>query len=321
MPLDPQVRGLLALIETVGRPSLDAGTPVEARRLFRSLTVDLHLRGSTVAVGEVSDRTVRTRRGRLPVRIYRPIGRRSVSRPTVVFFHGGGFVVGDLDTHDRLCRRLCHLVDAVVVSVAYRLAPESPFPAAVEDCLSAARWAVDNAGRLGGDPRRVAVSGDSAGGNLAAVVTQCWRDEEGGHRPPLAAQLLIYPVVDLEDDGGLRYPSRREHAEGYLLTGDDLRWFGAHYPGVDLDLDDPRLSPLRGDLHALAPAVIVTAEFDPLRDEAEAYAAALAAAGVRVEHHRFAGLVHGFFDLAALSPACAEAVGATCAKLRDLLEG
>jgi acetyl esterase len=321
MPLDPQVQGLLALFDTVGRPSLHAGTPDDARRLFRSLTVDLHLLGSTVAVGEVSDRTVRTPRGRLPVRIYRPSGRRSVSRPTVVFFHGGGFVVGDLDTHDRLCRRLCSELDAVVVSVAYGLAPEAPFPAAVEDCLAAARWASDNVARLGGDRRRVAVAGDSAGGNLAAVVAQCWRDEEDGHRPPLAAQLLIYPVVDLEDDGGRRFPSRLEHAEGYLLTGDDLRWFGAHYPGADLDLDDPRLSPLRGELHGLAPAAIVTAEFDPLRDEAEAYAAALATAGVRVEHRRFAGLVHGFFDLAALSPACAEAVATTCALLRDLLDG
>jgi acetyl esterase len=320
VPLDPQVEGLLALLETVGRPSLSAATPVAARRLFRSLTVDLHLRGATVAVGEVADRTAPTSRGRLPIRIYRPSGRRSVRRPTVVFFHGGGFVVGDLDTHDRLCRRLCHDLDAVVVSVAYGLAPESPFPVAVEDCLAAARWAVDNARRLGGDPRRVAVAGDSAGGNLAAVVAQCWRDEEDDHRPPLAAQLLIYPVVDLEDDGGRRFPSRREHAEGYLLSGDDLRWFRTHYPGADLDLDDPRLSPLRGDLHGLAPAVIVTAEFDPLRDEADAYAVALAAAGVRVGHHRFAGLVHGFFDLAALSPACDEAVETTCSMLRDLLD-
>jgi acetyl esterase len=317
--LDPRIDGVLNLLEAFGLRPLNAGTPEEARRLLRMATVDVRLLGAEIAVGEVEERTVPGPGGRLRLRTYRPPGRRSVRRPTIVFLHGGGFVIGDLDTHDQLCRSLCRDVGAVVVSVAYRLAPEHPFPAAVEDAVAATGWAADHVARLGGDRRRLAVAGDSAGGNLAAVVAQAWRDGAAGPRPPLAAQLLIYPAVDLVDDGGRRYPSRIEHAEGYLLDGDDLRWFGAHY--LDgADPRDPRASPLRGTLTGLPPTVIVTAEFDPLRDEAEAYAEALVTSGVEVERRRFAGLVHGFFALAALSPACAAAAGMTGALLRDVLE-
>jgi acetyl esterase len=319
MPLDPTLQGILALIDMFGRPPMSAGTPEAARRALRSITVDASLLGSHVPVGEVHDRVIRVDRRRLGVRIYRPAGRRAGQRrPTIVFLHGGGFVIGDLDTHDNLGRRLCREVDAVVVSVDYRVAPEHPFPAAVEDALAATRWVSDHVARLGGDRSRIAVAGDSAGGNLAAVVTQQWAAAEGD-RPPLAAQLLLYPVVDLEDDGD-RYPSRLEHAEGYLLAGNDLRWFADHYLGDTADRRDPRMSPLHGELAGLPPAVVVTAEFDPLRDEAEAYAAALRAAGVPVVHRRFDGLIHGFFDLAALSPAAASAASWTCAALREALE-
>jgi acetyl esterase len=317
--LDPRIDGVLHLLEALGLRPLSAGTPEEARRLLRLATVDVRLLGAEAAVGEVAERTVPGPGGRLRLRTYRPLGRRSGRRPTIVFLHGGGFVIGDLDTHDQLCRSLCRDVDAVVVSVDYRLAPEHPFPAAVEDAIAATRWVAEHVGRLGGDPRRLAVAGDSAGGNLAAVVAQAWRDGEAGDRPPLAAQLLIYPAVDLVDDGGGRYPSRTEHADGYLLSGDDLRWFGAHYLGR-ADPRDPRSSPLRGALAGLPPTVIVTAEFDPLRDEAEAYADALVTAGVEVQRRRFPGLIHGFFALAALSPACAAAVGTTGALLREVLE-
>lgn len=319
MPLDPHLQGMLRLAEALGAPSLRAGTPGDARRLLRTLTVDVRPLDADVPVRSVRERIVRVDRRRLRLRIYRPMGRRSDQRPTVAFFHGGGFVIGDLDTHDLSCRLLCRELDAVVVSVDYRLAPEHPFPAALEDALAATRWTAARAGRLGGDPSRLVVAGDSAGGNLAAVVAQQWSSGAGPRLPPLAAQLLIYPVIDLEDEGGVRYPSRRAYAEGHLLTGDDMRWFAELYVGEVADRRDPRLSPIRGDLVGLPSAVVVTAEFDPLRDEGEAYAAALAAAGVPVAHHRFDGLIHGFFGLAAWSPACAAAVAVTCRLLRGML--
>jgi acetyl esterase len=321
VPLDPQVQGLLGLIELLGPPPLSAGTPEQARDILRRFTVDVRVLNSTVPVGRVDDRMIPTGRRRVRVRIYRPVGARSTRRATIVFFHGGGFVIGDLDTHDDMCRWLCSEVDAVVVSVAYRTAPEAPFPAAVEDALAATQWAADHLAQLGGDATRLVVAGDSAGGNLAAVVAQAWREERhrDRRRAPLGAQLLIYPVTDLEDEGGARYPSRIEHAEGYLLTGDELRWFAHHYLGASADRRDPRRSPIHGELTGLPPTVVVTAEYDPLRDEGEAYAAALEAAGVDVRARRFDGLVHGFFALAALSPVCAEAVQVTCALLREAL--
>lgn len=318
MPLDPHLQAMMELVGYVGQPALSGGTPEQARAALRTVTVDVRMLNASVPVGSVSDHTIRAGRARLPIRIYRPTGPRTARRPTLVFFHGGGFVIGDLDTHDDACRWLCREVDAVVVGVGYRRAPEAPFPAAVDDAVAATRWVVDHVGRLGNDSRRVAVAGDSSGGNLAAVVTQTWRDDP--NRPRLAAQLLIYPVTDLEDEGGERYPSRVEHAEGYLLTGDDLRWFATHYVGATRDRRDPRLSPVHGDPTGLPPAVVVTAEFDPLRDEAEAYAAALASAGVPVAHRRFDGLIHGFFALAAVSPACAKAVRTTCRLLRGTMQ-
>jgi acetyl esterase len=318
VPLDPHLQAMLGLMGHLGQPPLNAGTPEQARRALRTVTVDVRLLNAKVPVGQVNDQLIRVGGIVLPIRIYRPAGPRTARRPTIVYFHGGGFVIGDLDTHDDACRWLCREVDAVVVAVGYRTAPESPFPAAVEDALAATRWVVDRTGRLGGDRRRVVVAGDSSGGNLATVVAQAWHDEV--ERPPLAAQLLIYPVTDLEDEGGVRYPSRAEHAEGYLLTGDDLRWFAGLYLGDNSDRGDPRLSPINGPLTGLPPAVVVTAEFDPLRDEAEAYAAALSSAGVPVTVRRFDGLIHGFFALAALAPACTRAVRTTCALLRETLE-
>ena len=199
----------------------------------------------------------------------------------------------------------------MVLSTDYRLAPEAPFPAALEDALCATRWAAENVADLGGDPDRIAVAGDSAGGNLAAVVAQQLRDTG----PALAAQLLIYPGTDFVE----RYPSEQENAEGYFLTLEDMAWFAGHYVD-EADPADPRLSPLRApDLSGLPPAVVATAEFDPLRDQGDAYADALAAAGVPVVKRSYPGLIHGFFDLGALSPACASAVRELCADLRGLL--
>ena len=206
--------------------------------------------------------------GDSPARLYRPTDL-TADTPVLVYLHGGGFVIGDLDTHDQLCRRLCRDASATVLSVDYRLAPEHPFPAAVDDALAAVRWAAANLGAA-----RVAVGGDSAGGNLAAFCAQALPEL-------VSAQLLIYPAVDAFGE----YPSRTENAEGYFLEQTTMEWFFTHYvTGVDdLDAGDTRLSPFHGELAGLAPALVVTAEYDPLRDEGEAYAARLAAAGVPVD--------------------------------------
>ncbi len=313
MPLDPAVQQVLDLLQSMDRPPMSAGTPEQARAGFRVLTVDLRDPATVVPVASVEDLTLELASGPLGARLYRPEG--EGPRPTLVFFHGGGFVIGDLDTHDGQCRWIAREADVVVLSVDYRLAPEAPFPAAVDDCLGATLWAVEHVAELGGDPARVAVGGDSAGGNLAAVVAQQLR-EAGG--PALAAQLLVYPGTDFVDDGGLTHASRVANAEGYFLTADDMTWFGENYAGA-ADRSDPRLSPLHGTFEGLPPAVLVTAEFDPLCDEGEAYARRLQEAGVEVRARRFDGLVHGFFDMTAMSPAAADAVRETCAAFRELV--
>jgi acetyl esterase len=313
MPLEPETAAVLALMNGRDAPSLSAGTPEQARAGFRFLTVDLRDPRSLAPVRSSEDVVLPGPAGDLPVRVYRPDADGPV--PTIVFFHGGGFVIGDLDTHDDHCRQLCHEVGAVVLSVGYRLAPEHPFPAGYEDCLAAPRWAAEHVAGLGGDADRIAVAGDSAGGNLAAAVTLAAR-EEG---PPLAAQLLLYPGVDFREDED--HPSRVENAEGLFLTADDMRWFGDHYVPDPALRTDPRASVLLArDLAGLPPAVVATAEFDPLRDEGEAYAAALEKAGVPVDARRYDGLIHGFFGLGPVSPGSHRAVLELCAALRELLE-
>lgn len=242
--------------------------------------------------------------------------------PTIVYFHGGGWVAGDLFTHERQARTLAIEAEAVVVSVDYRRPPEAPFPAAFEDCLAATRWAAVNIGKLGGDAARLAVAGDSAGGNLAAAVALASRN--GG--PPLAAQLLIYPAVDLAGNYGsatenARFPSRQENAEGYFLTGDSMRFFAGHYLPKLKDSEDTRASPLRSrDLAGLPRAVVTTAEFDPLRDEGEAYANALKKDGVEVAYFREAGMVHGYFGMGAASPAADAARRRATAAFKAMLD-
>ena len=311
MPVDPQIAAILQLLESAGTPSLSSGTPEQARAAFRFTTVDMRDPQTLAVVASVDNRQIEGPAGPIPVRIYRPSG--SGAAPTVVFFHGGGFVIGDLDTHDDHGRLLCRDLDAVVVSVDYRLAPEHKFPAGFEDCLAATRWAAANIDDLGGNPTRLAVAGDSAGGNLAAAVALAAREEN----LPLRAQLLIYPGVDFTDDD--THPSRLENAEGYFLTADDMVWFREHYIHDD-HVRDPRASVLHAeDLAGVAPAVIGVAEFDPLRDEGEAYAKKLSDAGVEVVLHRFDGLVHGFYGMGPLSAAAAEAVRALNADFRRLL--
>jgi acetyl esterase/lipase len=302
MPLDPNIAGLLTFIANAGYPPIAEGTVEQARAGLRALMVDFRDDSQLADVESVTPGTVS---GSIPVRIYRPRTERPL--PTIVYFHGGGFVVGDLDTHEGVCRLLCRDVGAVVVSVDYRLAPEHRFPAAVDDAYAALGWVAEHIDDYGGDPDRLAVGGDSAGGNLAAVCAQLAHADGLA----LAAQLLIYPTVDLLGE----YQSRIDNAEGYFLTLADMRWFAENYVGLD-ETDpraeelalDPRLSPLHAkSLEGLAPAIVATAEFDPLRDEGDRYAELLAEAGVQVQHQTFGGLIHGFYGLEALSPAIADA--------------
>ncbi len=290
MPVDPEIAGLLAIVEA-GTP-MHEQTPEAARASFRTLAVDFRKPEQVVPVGSVEDVTLPGAEGELDARVYRPEGEGPF--PTVVLFHGGGFVIGDLDTHDNMARAICRGAQAVVVSVAYRLAPEHPYPAAVEDCLAVTRHLQERLADLGGDDR-LAVAGDSAGGNLSAVVAQ--------HVPGLAAQFLIYPATDGEGD----HPSREENATGYFLDLPTMKWFIDHY-APEGDHTDPRLAPLQASsLAGLPPAVVVTAEFDPLRDEGEAYAEALRAAAVPVEVRRFDGMIHGFMDMGSFSAGAREA--------------
>ncbi len=310
MPLDPQIAGLLSMMESAGAPAISAGTPEQARAGFRMMTVGLRDPASLAPVRSVDQLTLP---GGVPARRYRPEVDGVV--PTVVFLHGGGFVIGDLDTHDDHCQLIAAEVGAVVLSVDYRLAPEHPWPAGLEDCVAATRWALAHVDELGGDATRVAVAGDSAGGNLSAAVALELRGDGG---PALAAQLLLYPATDFED--ATVHPSREENAKGYLLTADDMAWFGEQYVPEGADPRDPRLSVLAApDLSGLPPAVVATAEYDPLRDEGEAYAAALCAAGVPVVARRYDGLIHGFFGLGPVSPAADAATRELCADLKRLL--
>ena len=254
----------------------------------------------------VADASIPPPAGPHRARLYRPP---RTPAPTIVYFHGGGWVAGDLNTHDRQARMLAIEVEAVVLSVDYRRPPETRFPGAFDDGLTATRWAAAHITKLGGDAARLGVAGDSAGANLAAAVAQACR--EGGAR--LAAQLLIYPAVDAagnyrSEAENAKYPSRAQNADGYFLTLDTLRWFADHYLRDARDGLDPRASPLRAaNLSGLPAAVICTAEFDPLRDEGEAYAKALQQAGVRVAYHREPRLIHGFFGMGTASAAAAEA--------------
>ena len=307
MPVDPVIQTLLDAIEAMGAPAISDGPPERARAAFRQLTVDVRQPEHVVEVGEVTDRTVAGGAGPIAARVYRPAGG-GAPQPTVLFVHGGGFVIGDLDTHDNQARLICAGTGAVVVSIDYRLAPEHRWPAAAEDAVAAHRWVVDHVDELGGDRDRIGIAGDSAGGNLAAVTALAAR--ESGW--PLAAQLLVYPGVDFSGD----WPSREENAEGYFLTNADMIWFAEHYLGVDRESADPavlghpQLSPLHADLEGVAPAVVVTAEYDPLRDEGDAFARALAEAGVEVDHRPSPGMIHGFFDMFTFSPGAKAAVDA-----------
>jgi acetyl esterase len=291
-PLDPVVAAIIPLLPLRDPTTM---TPQSARDALRALAA-ARAAIPPPPVASVQDIKVKGAAGPLAARVYRLSSEKS---PTVVFFHGGGWVAGDLETHDRQARLLAIETGAVVVSVDYRRPPETRFPGAFEDGFAAVRDVLERIAEFGGDRARVGVAGDSAGGNLAATVAIACRD--AGIK--LAAQLLVYPVTDVagnyaDPSENARYPSRRENAEGYFLSRAVMEWFARHYLANAAHGADWRVSPLRAKTVAgLAPAVVCTAWFDPLRDEGKAYADALAAAGVPTKYHHGAGLIHGYFGL------------------------
>lgn len=309
MPLDSQVKALLDQLEQMQMPALADMTPEQGRAAFQQMR---QLGGAPEPVARVEDRVIPGPAGDLKVRIYTPSGEPPF--PVMVFFHGGGWVIGDLESHDPLCRTLTNASGSMIVAVDYRLAPEHKFPAAVDDCYAAAKWVADQAADLGGDPNRLGVGGDSAGGNLSAVVCLLARDRGG---PKLAYQLLIYPATDF----AMNMPSVRENGEGYFLTFQDMVWFTNHYIRGASDKLNPLVSPLvAADHSGLPTAIIVTAQFDPLRDEGEAYGEKLRQAGVSVKVRRYNGMIHGFVSLFAVISRGHEAVRDVGADVRELVE-
>lgn len=308
MPLDPQAKQVLDMINAA--PSFDLeGDPAEARAFYEQMNVS----DASTPVDRVEDRTLPGPDGEIPVRIYAPNSDSPL--PVLVFFHGGGWVIGSIETHDTTCRQLAAGTSCLVVSVDYRLAPENPFPAAPDDCYAATVWVAEHAAEIGGDPARIAVGGDSAGGNLAAVIALMARDRGG---PNLAHQLLIYPVTDY----AFETPSYSENAEGYMLTQPMMKWFWNHYLADPADGAGEWASPLRAaNLSGLPPATVLTAEFDPLRDEGEAYAKRLGEAGVKTQLTRYDGVFHGFFGMGAMIDKAVAAVDEASSALRGAFTG
>ena len=310
MSLDPQARALLDLVVQAGRPAYHTLAPAEARRLYRETRAALEPPRPDVAAA--LDRAIPGSGGAIPVRIYRPLGAGAADAlPVLVYYHGGGWVIGDLDTHDTVCRMLANQAGCAVMSVDYRMGPEHKFPAAVDDAVAAMRWAAREGRAAGFDPDRIAVGGDSAGGNLAAVAALMARDNGG---PKLAFQLLIYPATDLAANA----PSHQAFADGYLLTRANIQWFMGHYLRSPADAADWRASPIKAaTLRKLPPALVITAGFDPLRDEGKAYADRLRADGVAVEYKLYPGQIHGFFGMGGRIDAALNAVALAAQALKQ----
>lgn len=299
MPVDPQVAAFLERVAALQPAPVYTLSPTEARK-----TVP-HVPPPYEPVANVEDRQIAGPAGQIPIRIYTPLVavRRAGSGPVPVmmFFHGGGWMLGEIDDYEHLCRMFANAMNCVVVSVEYRLSPEFKFPAGLDDCYAATVWTSENARSLGGDPQQVVVCGDSAGGNLAAAVALMARDRGG---PPIACQLLIYPVTDANFETG----SYQDNATGYMLTQAAMRWFWDAYLPSSAEARNPYAAPLHGDLTRLPPAFVSTAEFDPLRDEGEAYAHKMQAAGVPVTLKRYEGMIHGFVRRTDLYDAAHEAI-------------
>ncbi len=292
--LDPDAAAVFRAFQEAGRPPYETVSPAEARELY--------LKGRVVSnpeppeLASIEPLTIPSPAGSIPARIYTPTRLRKANglAPGLVFFHGGGWVIGDLDSHDVVCRKLADEGELMVVSVDYRLAPEHKFPAAVDDAIASTKWIAENAKQFGIDALRLMVGGDSAGGNLAAVVAISARD---GNGPDIAGQVLIYPAIDF----AMTHPSHKEPETSILLTHSVIRWFRDHYLSGAADVHDWRASPARArTLIGLPPAYVLTAGADPLRDEGDEYARRLKEAGVAVTHRTFPGQFHGFFTMGKL---------------------
>ncbi|HEX5481039.1 MAG TPA: alpha/beta hydrolase [Terriglobia bacterium] len=307
MPLDPQARQLLDEMAASDLPAMSDVPPEEARRLYRERAAKQNTPAEPVQ--RIENRRIPGPRGEISIRIYTPQG--PAPLPVLVYFHGGGWVIGSLDTHQSPCCALANAAGCAVVAVDYRLAPEHKFPAAAEDCYAATRWVLENSSALGIDPRRIAIGGDSAGGNLAAAVSLMARDRRG---PSLVFQLLVYPVMDCY----FETRSYHENATGYGLAREGMIYYWRQYLGNDEDANNPYASPLREkNLHGLPPALVLTAEYDPLRDEGQAYAQRLQDAGVPVTVRNYQGLIHGFFMMTASLRQVRDIIQETAADLRS----
>lgn len=310
MSIDPQAQRLLDLAAQGRRPQYETLTPVEARAQYDAASAGVQ--GDPPVPFETREIEIPGPGGALPARVYRATD--DAALPLLVFFHGGGYVFGSLNSHDAACRHLCVEAECIVVSIDYRLAPEHRFPAAVDDAWAATRWISDHAAALGGDPTRLAVGGDSAGGNLAAVVCQLAKAEGA---PGIVFQLLIYPGTDLS----LSLPSHKKFGEGYLLTSNLIDWFMDHYFAPGSDRTDPRASPLFAeDCAGLPPALILSAGYDPLQDEDRAYVEKLGAAGVPVLYSHYEGMLHGFITMPGFLDKAREALNECAGALRTAFE-
>jgi acetyl esterase len=309
MALHPQCKAFLDMLASAGATPLEQLPVAEARKAPLAM---IELGGPEEPVAQVENRTIPGPSQPIPIRVYRPMKKETL--PALMFFHGGGFVICNLDTHDRQCRALANASGCAVISVDYRLAPEHKYPAAVEDAYAATQYLAEHAAEFGIDSSRIAVGGDSAGGNLAAVVSLLSRDRGG---PRLKFQLLIYPLVDFED----KSPSMRQFGQGdHFLTIEGMDWFKKSYLASADAAREPSASPINAtDFRGLPPAMVITAECDPLRDQGEAYARKLEAAGVQVELKRYEGMIHPFLSLAGIIDAGKTAIADAAAAIRGVL--
>ena len=309
MPLDPQMKRILEEAAALGLPAYQDLSPTEARKQMLDLTPPVD---PLLTVKRVEDRSIPGPDGEIPIRLYYP----SDDPPfaVLVYFHGGGWVIGDLDTHHGVCHALAKTSGCLVVAAKYRLAPEHRYPAAIEDAYAAVNWVAENSDAIQADPDRLAVGGDSAGGHLAAVVSLMARDRNGPH---IDLQVLIYPITDCRFDT----PSYEENSDGYMLTRDLMKWFWDHFINEPGEADDPYVSPLRAEDHSGLPrALVLTAGYDPLRDEGEAYFKKLHEAGVNATLLRYPGMIHAFIRMTAHLDKAREALGQVAAALKEVFK-
>ncbi len=309
--MDPETKAILDMMATQESKPLSDTSPAEFREQYRATSEMMD--GTDIEIDCTEDRSIPGPAGDIPVRIYRPVVSNTDLLPILVFYHGGGWVIGDLDTHDAACRHICGDAGIIVMAVDYRLGPENPFPAAVDDAVAAASWVGQHAEKIGADPLKIAVGGDSAGGNLATVVCHHMRDTDG---TKITYQMLWYPAVGQEE--GKSSSSTVEFATGFVLQMDTMDWFEAHY-GAGRDITGEAQYAIIRSNHCgnLPPALLLTAGFDPLQDDGQSYGRKMQAAGVAVDFAHFESTVHGFLTMGRVIPAAVEALTLSAAKLRE----